>query len=496
MSTINFNEVKKHFKQNKTPYYFVSATNFNLVNIHQWVNNWCDINNIDCFDGGSNTTLIPSEQPHPVFENVEKINRYLLEHPEIVERMDSDMKVLDKSERAKILFLFFNNELEKHCRDNKLDIILPPNDLVKGIDNKITTTEIGNEAKVYSVPNCLAKVDGYATLLELAQEHQLGHRWVVQTAFGDSGKTTFFISSEEEYDKFAEQIEEEDKVKIMKQIRCVGTAIEACATSQGTYVGPLLGEMIGFEALTPYQGGWCGNELYQDNFSAQQREVIHQHTERLGDRLYQRGYRGYFEVDYLLDLDDGSIYLGEINPRITGISAMTNMSPFCQKTMPLFLLHLLEYSETYIPFEPAAYNALSLQDGAQGTSSQMIIKSTDASLLKVVSAPVSGVYQLGVGGQLELVKASAEPTDKGDDSSQSYLLRIMNTDDYAYKGGDLAILFLNTKLTQNGGTELNQDANTWINAVHQAFETRELSAEERALINRFNKPSSIKTSED
>jgi len=495
VSTINFQEVTSYFKNNKTPYYFISATNFNLMDVHQWVNAWCDINFIDCFDGEAKNMLVPSEHAHHIFENVEQINAYLLEHPEAIERIALDLERVGKGERAKVIFLFFNVELEGLCAEHGLDIILPPNALVQAIDNKITTTEIGNESGVLSVPNCLAQVDSYATLVALSKQHHLGNSWVVQAPYGDSGKTTFFIDSEEDYQQFADQIEQEDKVKIMKHIRCVGTAIEACATRQGTYVGPLLGEMIGFDALTPYKGGWCGNELYQSNFSEQQRKVTHKHTERLGDTLYKRGYRGYFEVDYLLDLDDGSIYLGEINPRITGISAMTNTSPFCQKTMPLFLLHLLEYTEDAIPFTPAAYNALSLKEGAAGTSSQMIIKSTDSSLLKLLSAPVSGVYQLTSSGQLQLIKASSEPTDKGDDPSQAYLLRIMNTDDYAYKGGDLAILFLNIQLTTEGGTQLNSDANQWIEAVHHAFETRALTDEEQTLVQRFNKPSSIKMSQ-
>jgi len=99
---------------------------------------------------------------------------------------------------------------------------------------------------------------------------------VIQSAYGDSGKTTY--------------------------------AIEACATQSGTYVGPLLGELIGFKELTPYQGGWCGNELYQDNFNDAIRAEIHEKTQRLGDTLYKHGYKGYFEIDYLIDLDDGSLY--------------------------------------------------------------------------------------------------------------------------------------------------------------------------------------------
>lgn len=496
MNALDFKSVIDYFKNNPTPYYFISASNFNLINLHEWVNHWLDINTIDCFDGQAHHTLLPSEPVHRVFENVEEINQYLLESPEVLARIEQDLAALAAKDNAKVIFLFFDQTLEKRCQSLGLDIILPPNQVVKAIDNKITTTQIGNQAGVESVPNVLAKVDGYQTLIQLAEQHQLGSRWVIQAAYGDSGKTTYFIDSEQDYQRYAEKIEAEDQVKVMKQIRCIGTAIEACATQQGTYVGPLLGELIGFDALTPYQGGWCGNELYQANFSAEQRAIIHQKTQQLGDALYSRDYRGYFEVDYLLDLDDGQIYLGEINPRITGISALTNMSPFCQKTMPLFLFHLLEYAGETIPFTPEQYNALSLSEGAAGVSSQMVLKSTHSELSVLESAPVSGVYRLDEAGQLQLVKASAMPTDKGENANQIYLLRIMNKGDYVYKGGDLAILFLNTQLTEAQGSQLNADAQRWIQATQQAFVRRALTEQEQSLVQRFTKPSSVKNARD
>ena len=45
----------------------------------------------------------------------------------------------------------------------------------------------------------------------------------------------------------------------------------------------------------------------------------------LGDRLGKEGYRGFFEVDVLLDTDTGDVYLGERNPGVSGASAITNV---------------------------------------------------------------------------------------------------------------------------------------------------------------------------
>ena len=50
----------------------------------------------------------------------------------------------------------------------------------------------------------------------------------------------------------------------------------------------------------------------------EQRARAIEHVRRLGDRLRQEGYKGFFEVDVLVDLDADEVYLGELNPRISG----------------------------------------------------------------------------------------------------------------------------------------------------------------------------------
>jgi hypothetical protein len=487
MTLPKIKEIKDFFKNNKKPYYFVSPTNFNLIDMHSWVNNWTNVNLINCYDNNSNNSLIPKKNVVRTFTNMEEINEFLLGSEEA-------QKLIKENENGSIIYLFFNSVLESMTKELNQKLILPKNELVKSIDDKISTTEIGNEADVLSVPNFLETVDSYKTLTQLASENDLGDKLVVQTPFGDSGKTTFFISSEEDYNKYSSQIESEDKVKAMKQINCVGGAIEACATKTGTFVGPLLGELIGFEELTPYKGGWCGNELYEEQYDKSVRQEIHLKTQRLGDALYKRGYKGYFEVDYLIDLDTNEIFLGEINPRITGISAMTNTSPFCQSSIPLFLFHLLEYSDEEITFSPDDYNQFSLEKGAMGVTSQVILKATHNKLKKVLSAPVSGVYEFKH-DTISLIKKSSNPVDKGDNPEHFFLLRIIDKDEYTYSGADKMILFLNQKITQDRGMTLNSFAKKIIKASNDIFVLRELTDEEEQLSNMYTSPSSIKGSE-
>ena len=50
----------------------------------------------------------------------------------------------------------------------------------------------------------------------------------------------------------------------MKRIHCREAAIEGVITRHGTLVGPLMTELTGFPELTPYGGGWCGNDVFAE----------------------------------------------------------------------------------------------------------------------------------------------------------------------------------------------------------------------------------------
>ena len=181
-------------------------------------------------------------------------------------------------------------------------------------------------------------------LNELASEAGLGSDLVVQTPYGDSGKTTFFITSEADWDRDSENIIGEE-LKIMKRINNHAAAVEAVNTKHGTVVGPFMTDLTGYPELTPYRGGWCGNDLFPEALTEEQRATAIRHVQRLGDRLRQEGYKGFFEVDVLVDLDSDEVYLGELNPRISGASSMTNVTAGAYADIPLFLFHLLEFME-------------------------------------------------------------------------------------------------------------------------------------------------------
>ena len=196
----NVSDLRVVMHRNERPIYFISATNFNLLGIDQWVRNFKFISYIDCFDGRHPKVMVPQTQPHNEFESIEDINNYLLSHKDVIDAIQR------RGGKPVAIFLMFDEKTEEICKDIGLDVWFPPAKLRARCDNKMETVRIGNKAKVASVPNTLGPAKTYEQLIASAQKAGIGTDLVVQTAFGDSGHTTFFIANEDEYNRHAEEI--------------------------------------------------------------------------------------------------------------------------------------------------------------------------------------------------------------------------------------------------------------------------------------------------
>jgi hypothetical protein len=334
---------------------------------------------------------------------------------------------------------------------------------------------IGDRAGVPSVPNVLVKVSSYEDLR--AKTKQLGNDLVIQTAFGDSGHTTFFISNEKDFKQHADEIIEGGEVKVMKRINCRGSAIEACTTKRGTIVGPLMTELVGFKELTPYKGGWCGNEIFDDSFTPEIRAKARDLTFKFGEELRKTGYRGYFELDFLIEEGSGNLYLGELNPRITGASSMTNHAAFAHADCPLFLFHLLEFSGARFDFDVDELNARWAEPDNIDSWSQLVIKHTEDSVDLLVDAPQTGIYRMERDGSVRLDRFDYHRRAI-EDESEAFYLRISGPGDYRYEGADLGILVTRGRLMTDA-FKLNRRAKRWIEGIVGCYRGRSLRGPER-----------------
>lgn len=455
------------------PVYLISATNFNLLGIDEWVKNFKYVTYIDCFDGRHPNVLTPSKQLHPEFQSIEEINNYLLQHKEVIDFMRR------RGGDPKLVFLMFDEETEKLAREIGCEIWFPKAALRNRVDNKIETVRIGDKAGVPSVPNALAEITSYDQLLKVAEKAGLGTDLVLQSAYGDSGHTTFFINAERDFKQHEDEIVGQGEIKVMKRIKCRGSAIEACATKAGTIVGPLMTELVGFRALTPYRGGWCGNEIFANAFSQEIRDKARDYTFKFGEQLKKEGYRGYFELDFLIDQSSNEIYLGELNPRITGASSMTNHAAFAHADAPLFLFHLLEFSGVKFELDIEELNARWADPDNIDSWSQLVIKHAENSVDIVGEAPESGIWRMKQDGSIEYSRFDYHRRAV-ESEQEAFFLRIVGPGDYRYEGADLGILVTRGRSMDNR-FQLTMRAKQWIDGIRAHYKAKPLVAEAPAI---------------
>ncbi len=456
-------EIYRFFRENPIPIYFVSPTAYNLLGLDDWVSSLRYICYFDSFDGAHDHVFVPPHAGPREFETFESVNTYLLGHKAVQDYVAQRGQGL-------VLFVMFDAETERLADELGLAIALPPRELRERIDSKIETTRLGNEAGVPSAPNILARATSYEELIAAADAAGLGRRLVVQLPYGDSGRTTFFIDSAEDWAEHADALVV-DELKVMKNIRHLPGTVEACATRHGTLVGPVQVDLTGFEELTPYKGGWCGNDCAPISLAGNQGQ-IREMARKLGDRLYAEGYRGVFCMDYLIDLDDGMVYLGEINPRISGASPLTNLITSRYGGVPLFLFHLLEFMDVDWECDLAA-----IQERWRDFDrwSQLVLKQTTDDVEIITHAPASGLWRMSEDGSISFVRMETD-WHNVTGSDEAFYLRVYGVNEYRYPGADLGVVLVRDRM-QTAERELMPQAAAWARAITGQFSGTSVAVE-------------------
>jgi D-alanine-D-alanine ligase-like ATP-grasp enzyme len=452
-------QMRRFFRENRRPIYYFGNATHHLLGMDGWVSNFRFICRVDCFEGRHPNLFVPPDIGHDDVPEEDVVDR-LLSNPEVTDHIAA------RGGDPAALFLMFDEKAETLCTALGMEIWLPGAAARADYGDKLETVRIGNVAGVPSVPNVLAGVQRYDQLLDLARQAGLGGDLVVQTPFGVSGQTTFFIANADDWRRHAAEIVAQHEVKIMKRIACRSTTLEACVTRCGTVVGPLLSEITGQE-LTPQESGWGGNEVFPDAFPDEVRAKARDYAARFGDELLTHGYRGYFDLDFLID-HDGQVYLGELNPRLTAASPITSRA--IRDGLPLFLFHLLEYSGADFDLDVSALNARWADPSSIESWSEIVVPRTSDEPGVVTKAPPTGIWRLGEGGEVAYQRFDHLGTVL-EPAREAFFLRVVGPGDLCYRRSGLGILMTRGRVTTDG-SELNDTARAWIRGLNARYRTR------------------------
>ena len=268
----------------------------------EWIANFRHICQIDSYDGRHPNVFVPRPREHDEFRSIPDINNYLLRHDEVVDFIGA------RARRSVALFLT--------ARPTR-----PPRNLrirpARSGSGRRSAGSLGQQGRDRAPGQSRRRTErtqraGPREELRRAASPGLGRRPGQASRRADalrrSGHTTFFISNKSDWRRHAAEIAREAEVKVMKRIEPLTATLEACATRCGTVAGPLLTEIVGHPELTPYHGGWAATRSSAAP-SARQLAARRARTPN-ASAISSWLTPGYFDLDFLIDRDDGELYLG------------------------------------------------------------------------------------------------------------------------------------------------------------------------------------------
>ncbi|WP_024356240.1 hypothetical protein [Leucobacter chironomi] len=433
-------EITEHLRNDPQPFFYVSRSATNLLGVDRWVGGFRYISLRDAWDGAHPRAFAPTNVPDIEPRGNVNIANWLLSN-EQVQRYIAEQTPAGL--RPKIVMAMFDERSERICRELGYEIAMPEVALRSRLDSKISTTQLGNDAGAFSVPNILTTITGWDDLRAQARAAGLGEHLVIQLPYGDSGRTTYFVSSSADYERVAADITGPD-IKVMRRIAHLPLAVEAVITAAGTVTGPVLREITGHPELTAYRGGWAGSELYPSLLGDDARTRTLDLVERFCNRLAAEGYRGILEVSVLLDTDTDEVYLGELNPRISGSSPHSNLTPH-DTTLPLFAYHVLEFSDVDFDLDLAQIRAERAAALDAETWSTLVIQYPGPDVDRVVEAPRTGRYRVSQdGARLDFVAADLDWQGL-QSPDEAFWMRAVGVGDYRGRGLDMGMLITRTR---------------------------------------------------
>ena len=456
------------------PVFYVSRSATNLLGLERFVPHFYFITFEDSWSGRHPANFTPQRMPlRKPRGNVGMVN-WLLSNPEVSAFIAAKTPA---GATPNIVIASFDEESEALCAERGYRLLMPPYSLRSHIDSKVTTTQIGNEAGIASAPNILTSVVDYSDLVSQARDAGLGTDLVIQMPMGDSGTTTFFVSDAASFDVVGSRICG-TSIKIMRRISHLPLAVEAIVLDKEVVIGPLLREVTGHPELTPHRGGWTGSEVYPGLVTKTAREACLHVVRAFCEAVRTRGYRGILEVSILLDQETGAAYLGEVNPRISGSSAHSNLTE-AKGTLPLFAYHLGHFLGDGRQFSDIpASRSESTNIAATSRWSTLIVQETSDEERVVTSAPESGTYRFSENGELTFVDSSVDWHTLAADGNELYLLRLVSPGWRLSSGVEIAFLMIPRRV-QEDGYALTPFSHKLIGQVQALFVTRNSTPLER-----------------
>lgn len=175
--------------------------------------------------------------------------------------------------------------------------------------------------------------------VEIAED--FGLPFVAQSGSGFSGAGTYLVHDLQSWSD-AVGSRAEKPLKISEFLNGMSLTLNGCVLGKDhePVVGTVMEQLTGWDELTPYPLGSCGNVWGAPACPDATRKAATDATVKVGRALREAGFIGHFGVDLVVK-DDGAVAVIECNPRFTATLPVDTLNSEMRGEVPLFHLHVL-----------------------------------------------------------------------------------------------------------------------------------------------------------
>ena len=238
--------------------------------------------------------------------------------------------------------MFFKNSpaSEFHTKQLNWQLLASPSRVSKIFERKIQQSKIFEENNIPHPQTIIMKLEDY-NFDDLKRE--LDIPFVIQFDIGHTGNSTYIIKREDDIKQLALK-RANQTIRILKFINGNTWTINAVTTKKGVFLGGLSLQITGIPECTSSPASTVGNDwTATQNLSGEKLREIESISVKIGNLMYQKGFKGLFGIDFIIEEDTNSIYVIEINARQpASISLYTHIQEE-KKEIPLKLFHIAEF---------------------------------------------------------------------------------------------------------------------------------------------------------
>ncbi|OIO15463.1 hypothetical protein COY59_03965 [Candidatus Gottesmanbacteria bacterium CG_4_10_14_0_8_um_filter_37_24] len=343
------------------------------------------------------------KQGAKIFCLAEKITEDSLDYFNNTGRLLENQAVLDYINRhsygtkPKIVFFKPSVKIDILLKRYGFEAIGNRAELNESFENKTSFHELINkycpQNAIPSKIGILSKMD-YETLAD-----SYGRSLVVQFGHGWAGKTTFFISRKEDFIKLTSTFPK-TKVKIGKKIDGFTVLNNCVIYNKNILISSPAIQLSGISKLHPNSSVTCGRQWPVKFLSDSQLESIRELSEKIGLLMSEKGFKGFFGLDFIVDRKTGEIFISENNARLTASSGFYAKLELGLKKTPLLLYHIASFLGIEIPIEPV--------NGGNISGSQVIFRKEVK--IPIISSKINyGIYSVNSNTIIKVRKDGYRP---------------------------------------------------------------------------------------